>query len=224
MTINTKAWLGLFFLAAVMVLLLFVSAGTVRYFEAWAYLVVFFGASILITLYLGKNDPELLKRRLSAGPTAEHERTQKIIMLFASLGFIALLIVPALDYRFGWSRVPLSVVVIGDMLVAAGFYIIYLVYKENTFTSATIEVAEDQKVISTGPYAIVRHPMYGGGALLLLGMPLALGSYWGLLALVATMPFLLWRLFDEEKFLSKNLRGYVAYKTKVRSRLIPRIF
>jgi protein-S-isoprenylcysteine O-methyltransferase Ste14 len=224
MTVNTKAWLGLFFLALVMGLLLFVSAGTFYYVQAWGYLAVFFGASILITLYLSKYDPALLKRRVSAGPTAEKETAQKIIMLFASIGFIALLIVPALDYRFTWSQVPIAIVVIGDVLVAAGFYIIFLVYKENTFTSATIEIAEDQKVITTGPYAVVRHPMYAGGLLLFLGMPLALGSYWGLLVLLAMVPALLWRLFDEEKFLVKNLPGYADYQKKVRSRMIPGAF
>ena len=165
-----------------------------------------------------------MKRRLNAGPTAEKETTQKIIMLFASIGFIALLVVPALDYRFGWSTVPTALVVFGDVLVAAGFYLIFLVYKENTFTSATIEIAAGQKVIATGPYAIVRHPMYSGGLLLFVGMPLALGSYWGLPVFVATTPFLLWRLFDEERFLSKNLPGYAEYKSKVSSRLIPGVF
>ena len=224
MSVNTKAWLGLIFLAVAMCLMLFVPAGTVYYLPAWGYLAVFFGASVLITIYLTKYDPELLKRRVSAGPTAEVKITQKIIMLFASIGFIALLVMPALDYRFGWSRVPIALVALGDVLVGTGFYIIFLVYCENTFASAIIEIAEDQKVISTGPYAIVRHPMYAGGLLLLLGMPFALGSYWGLLVLVAMMPFLLWRLYDEEKVLSKHLSGYVEYKRKVPSRLIPGVF
>jgi len=224
MGVNTKAWLGLIFLAAAMCLMLFVPAGTVYYLQAWVYLAIFFGASVLITIYLTKHDPELLQRRVSAGPTAEEKATQKIIMLFAMIGFIALLVVPALDYRFGWSRVPIALVALGDVLVAAGFYIVFLVYSENTFASATIEIAQDQKVISTGPYAIVRHPMYAGGLLLLLGMPLALGSYWGLLAFVAMTPFLLWRLYDEETFLSKHLSGYIEYIRKVPSRIIPGVF
>lgn len=223
-SLNTKAWLGLIFVAVAMGLLLFVPAGTVHYWQAWAYLFVFFGASLLITLYLMKKDPALLKRRLSAGPTAEKERSQKIIMLFASIGFIALLIVPALDYRFGWSTVPLYVVIVGDVLVAVGFYIIFLVYKVNTFTSATIEIAEDQKVVSTGPYALVRHPMYAGALLYCLGTPLALGSYWGLLAFLAMTPVLIWRLLDEERLLSRNLVGYTEYCARVRWRLIPGIF
>jgi protein-S-isoprenylcysteine O-methyltransferase Ste14 len=224
MNLNIKAFLGLIFLAAAMGLLLFVSAGTVQYWHAWVYLGVFFGASLLITLYLMENDPALLRRRLRGGPTAEKEKTQKIIMLLASLGFIGSLIVPALDHRFLWSSVPLYVIIVGNILLALSFYITFLVYRENTFTSATIEIAEDQKVIATGPYAILRHPMYAGGSLLFIGTPLALGSYWGLLAFAAALPALIWRLLDEEKFLSKNLPGYTEYCAKVRWRLLPGIF
>jgi protein-S-isoprenylcysteine O-methyltransferase Ste14 len=200
------------------------SAGTLCYWQAWVYLTVFFGASVFHTLYLMKHDPALLQRRLKGGPTAEKERAQQIIMLCTSVGFIGLLVVPALDHRFGWSDVPLMVVIAGNLLIAAGYYIIFLVFRENTFTSATIEIAAEQKVISTGPYASVRHPMYAGGLLYLLGMSLALGSYWGLLVLTATMPFLIWRLFDEERFLAKNLSGYSEYMQRVRWRLVPGVF
>jgi protein-S-isoprenylcysteine O-methyltransferase Ste14 len=222
--LNTKAWLGLVFLAIAMGLLLFLAAGTVQYWQAWAYLAVYFAASLLITLYLMKKDPALLKRRLSGGPTAGKEKTQKIIMLFASAGFIASLVVPALDHRFAWSSVPLYAMIAGDILTALCFYSMFLVFRENTFTSATIEIAEDQKVISTGPYAFVRHPMYAGGSLLFIGTPLALGSYWGLLAFVAVLPALIWRLLDEEKFLARNLPGYVEYCARVPWRLIPGVF
>src|SRR5205814_3414213 len=130
---------------------------------------------------------------------------QKFIMLGASVSFIALLVVPALAYRFKGSTMPVAVNLAGDVLVAVGFYFIFLVYRENTFTSATIEIAADQKVISTGPYALVRHPMYASASLYLLGTPLALGSYCGLVPLVGMLPFLIWRLFDEERFLTQNL-------------------
>jgi protein-S-isoprenylcysteine O-methyltransferase Ste14 len=205
-------------------LLLFAPAGTTHYWEAWVYLAIFTGASLVISLHLIRKDPELLKRRMKGGPTAEKETTQKIIMLFASIGFIALLVVPALDYRFGWSAMPLPLTITGDLLVAVGFYFTFLVYKENTFTSATIEVAENQRVVSTGPYALVRHPMYASTLLYLIGTPLALGSYWGLLALVFMIPFLIWRLFDEESFLAKNLPGYAEYQGKVQHRLVPHIW
>jgi len=207
-----------------MALLIFVPAGTIYYWQAWVYLSIFFGASALTTRYLIRNDPALLERRMSGGPTAEKRAVQKFIMLFTSAGFIALLVVPALDHRYHWSTVPLSGVVAGDALVATGLYFIFLVYRENTFTSATIEVAPDQTVISTGPYAVVRHPMYASGSLYVLGTPLALGSYWGLVPLAATLPFLIWRLFDEERFLGERLPGYTEYQQKVRHRLVPRIW
>jgi protein-S-isoprenylcysteine O-methyltransferase Ste14 len=222
--LNTKAWLGLAFVIIAMGLLLFISAGTVHYWQAWTYLAVYFGASLLISLYLMKKDPALLQRRLRGGPTTEKTRTQQISMLFASAGFIGSLIVPALDYRFAWSNMPIYAVVAGDVLTVVSFYIMFLVLRENTFASATIEIAEDQKVISTGLYAFVRHPMYAGGSLLFIGTPLALGSYWGVLAFSIVLPALIWRLLDEEKFLAKNLQGYAEYCAKVHWRLIPGIF
>jgi protein-S-isoprenylcysteine O-methyltransferase Ste14 len=223
-SLNTKAWVGLIFLTVVMGLILFLSAGTILYWQAWGYLAVSFGASFFITLYLSRHDPALLARRVNAGATAKKEKPQNIIVLFTSLGFIALLSVPGLDNRFAWSTAPPAVAILGDVLVAAGFYVVFLVYKENTFASAKIEIATDQKVISTGPYAIMRHPMYAGGLSLMIGTPLALGSYWGLLALVAMSPFFLRRILDEEQFLATNLPGYTEYRAKVRWRLIPRVF
>ena len=222
--LEARAWLALAVLAVVMALLLFIPAGTVRYWQAWVYLLIFFGAAAFTTAFLVRKDPALLERRMSGGPTAEKQPTQKFIMLCTSLGFVALLVVPALDYRLAWSKVPLSGVLVGDALVAVGFYLIFLVYKENTFTSATIEVVPDQKVVSTGPYAIVRHPMYASALLYLVGTPFALGSYWGLAPLVGMLPFLIWRLFDEERFLALNLPGYTDYQKKVRHRLVPRIW
>jgi len=223
-TLNRKAFRGLLFLLLVMAALLFIPAGTLDYWQAWTFLAVYFASSLAITLYLIKNDPKLLERRMSAGPTAEKETTQKIIMLFASLGFIGLIVFPALDHRFAWSHVPPYAALAGDVLVVLGWLAIFFVFKENTFTSATIELAPDQKVISTGPYAFVRHPMYAGGIVMLLGVPIALGSWWGLLVIVAMMPALIWRLFDEEKFLARNLQGYVEYQKKVPYRLIPLIW
>jgi protein-S-isoprenylcysteine O-methyltransferase Ste14 len=162
-----------------------------------------------------------LERRVHAGPTAEKEPTQKIIQFIASIGFAAMLVVSALDYRFAYSRVLPYVSLAGDVFVALGFLIIFFVYKENTFASATIELAPEQRVISTGLYALVRHPMYFGGFFLFVGMPLSLGSWWGLLVFLLIMPALIWRIFDEEKFLAKNLPGYTEYQNKVRYRLVP---
>jgi protein-S-isoprenylcysteine O-methyltransferase Ste14 len=222
--LNRKAFAGLLFVLLVMAALLFLSAGTLDYWQAWAFLAVYLTSSLAITLYLMKKDPSLLARRMRGGPTAEKERNQKIIMLFASLGFIALLVFPALDHRFAWSHLPPYLALAGDVLVALGFLAVFFVFKENPFTSATIEVAPEQKVISTGPYGLVRHPMYTGAIVMLIGMPIALGSWWGLLVILVMMPALIWRLLDEEKFLSRNLPGYVEYQNRVRYRLIPLVW
>jgi protein-S-isoprenylcysteine O-methyltransferase Ste14 len=219
--LNRRAWLALIALGAVMSLLLFVPAGTVHYWQAWVYLSIFMGASALTTLYLIRRDPALLQRRMSGGPMAEKQPAQRFIMLCTSIGFIALLVVSAFDRRFGWSAMPFVCAISADVLIAIAFYLIFLVYRENTFTSATIEIAENQKVISTGPYAIVRHPMYASASLYLLGTPLALGSYWALIPIAAMIPLLIWRLFDEERFLAANLSGYIEYQKRVRHRLVP---
>jgi protein-S-isoprenylcysteine O-methyltransferase Ste14 len=204
-----------------MAALLFLPAWTLDYWQAWVFLAVFGASALAITLYLMKKDPKLLERRVHAGPTAEKETAQKIIQFIASIGFAAMLVVSALDYRFAYSRVLPYVSLAGDVFVALGFLIIFFVYKENTFASATIELAPEQRVISTGLYALVRHPMYFGGFFLFVGMPLSLGSWWGLLVFLLIMPALIWRIFDEEKFLAKNLPGYTEYQNKVRYRLVP---
>src|SRR5216684_716437 len=222
--LNLKALGGLLLLLLVMAALIFIPAGTLAYWQAWIFLGVYFAASLAITVYLMIKDPELLARRMSGGPAAEKEKTQKIIMVFASLGFIGLIVFSALDHRLAWSHMQPSVALAGDVLVALGWVAIFFVFKENTFTSATIEVAAGQKVISTGPYALVRHPMYAGALVMLLGIPIALGSWWGLLVIVAMMPALLWRLLDEEEFLTRNLPGYADYQSKVRYRLIPLVW
>lgn len=207
-----------------MAALLFLPAGTLHYWQAWVFMAVFVGASAAITVYLAIKDPKLLERRMNVGPSAEKETTQKIIMSFAMIGFIALFVFPAFDHRFGWSPVPSYISLSGDALIAFGFLFILLVLKVNTYGASTIQIAEGQTVISTGPYALVRHPMYAGALPLLIGVPLALGSWWGLFVLVLFMPALIWRLLDEERFLAKNLPGYVEYQNKVRNRLLPFIW
>jgi len=207
-----------------MAIALFAPAGTLEYWPAGVYLLVFFGSAGLITWYLWRHDRDLLARRVAAGPTAEKEPLQKLIQAVAAIAFIASLVVPALDYRFGWSHVPLALELAGDVLVAIGFYVVFLVFKENSFTAATIEVASDQKVISTGPYGIVRHPMYAGALVLLFGTQLALGSWWGLLLLIPMTIVLVLRLLDEEQLLAKNLPGYTEYCRRVRHRLVPYVW
>jgi protein-S-isoprenylcysteine O-methyltransferase Ste14 len=208
-------------LIALLGILLLAPAWTLGYWQAWVYLFVFGASSALITAYLWKKDPQLLERRINGGPGAEREKSQKLIQLLASIAFIGAMILPSLDHRFSWSAVPLLAVVVGDVLTALGFFIVFRVFKENSFTAATIEVAPDQRVISTGPYAIVRHPMYSGALVMLVGTPLALGSWWGLLMFVLMVVAIAWRALDEERFLHKNLPGYAEYCQRVRYRLVP---
>ena len=219
--LNLKAFAGLFALLAVMAAALFIPAWSLDYWQAWLFLAVFFGSAFAITVYLMKKDPQLLERRVTAGPLHEKETSQKIIQFFAQFAFLLVIIFPVLDHRFGWSMVPSYLNIAGDVLITIGFYIVFLVFKENTFTSALIEVDTDQRVISTGPYAMVRHPMYIGALILLLGTPLALGSWWGVLTIIPITVVIIWRLIDEERFLTKNLPGYAEYEKTVRYRLLP---
>jgi protein-S-isoprenylcysteine O-methyltransferase Ste14 len=200
---------------------LFGTAGSFNYWQGWLYSIitfVFIGGS---AIYLWKRDPALLERRTKVGVVDEKEKGEKIVQIIAVLGSILIAVIPALDYRFGWSHVPLYIVILGAILLIIGYYIVFLTFKVNSFASTTIEVATDQKVISTGLYGIVRHPMYLGAFIVLVGTPLSLGSWWGLIILVLYVPGIIWRLLDEEKFLSKNLMGYDEYCNKVRYRLIP---
>jgi protein-S-isoprenylcysteine O-methyltransferase Ste14 len=223
-SLKIQAFAGLGALAAVVGTLLFVAGGTLRYVEAWIFLATFFGASLAVTLYLMRHDPELLARRVKAGPVAEARPRQRTIQRLASGAFLAILAVPALDHRFGWSRVPWTVAVAGDVLVAAGFVIVFRVFRANSYASAVIEVGAAQRVIDTGPYAVVRHPMYAGALVLLAGIPLGLGSFWGLLTLAPMAAVIIWRLLDEEALLVRELPGYAAYRDKTRYRLIPLVW
>ena len=217
----SKTALGYTQLIAVLAVLLLAPAWTLDYWQAWVYLFVFAASSALITTFLWKRDPNLLERRINAGLRAENEKIQKLIQLLASFVFIGVMILPSLDHRFSWSAVPLPVVVGGDILVALGFFIVFLVFKENTFTAATISVTPGQKVVSTGPYAVVRHPKYSGALVMLIGTPLALGSWWGFLMFIQMAFIIAWRARDEERFLFKNLSGYKEYCQVVKYRLVP---
>jgi protein-S-isoprenylcysteine O-methyltransferase Ste14 len=219
--LNLKAFAGLLVLLAVMAAALFIPVWTLNYWEAWVFLIIFFGSAFTITIDLMRKDPKLLERRITVGPTDEKETSQKIIQFVAQFAFLLIIIFPVLDHRFGWSVVPVYVDIIGDILVAIGFYIVFIVFKENTYASALIEVGKGQKIISTGPYAWVRHPMYIGALILLLGTPLALGSLWGVFTIIPITLVIIWRLLDEERFLTKNLPGYAEYKNKVGYRLVP---
>jgi protein-S-isoprenylcysteine O-methyltransferase Ste14 len=219
--LHRKTFVGLLRVFAVMAALLFLPAWTVHYWQGWLFLSVYFAAISLIFLYLMKNDPKLLERRATRRLSDEKEKTQKVIQIVMLTTFVVAYVFPAFDHRFAWSKVPPYAVVAGDVLVVLGLLIVFIVFRENTYTSPVIELDAEQKVISTGPYALVRHPLYAGSLIGLFGMPLALGSWWGLFAFIPITLVLVWRLVAEEKFLVKNLPGYSDYRNKVKYRLLP---
>jgi protein-S-isoprenylcysteine O-methyltransferase Ste14 len=216
-----KTILGFAFLMICLALALFLPAGTIQFWQAWVFLAVFAVCTDLITLYLVRYDRRLLAGRVRAGPVAETQVSQQIIQSLASLFFIGVFVVAGLDRRFGWTSVPAAVSVVCAGVVALGFGIVFLVFRENSFTSGTIEVADEQKVVTTGPYRLVRHPMYAGALLLMLAAPLALGSWAALPFVLPLILVIIARLGEEEKFLGENLAGYEEYRRKVRYRLIP---
>jgi protein-S-isoprenylcysteine O-methyltransferase Ste14 len=219
--LNRRALGGLAQLFVVVAAMLFVPPWTLDYWQAWLFLAVFFGAATAVTVDLMRRDPALLARRMRAGPAAEQQPRQRVIQFVAMVAFLAVLLFPAIDRRFGWSTLPPSAVIAGDGLVALGFFVVFLVFRENSFTSATIEIGSGQTVISTGPYAVVRHPMYAGALIMFFGVPLALGSWWGLLTIVPFAAVLAWRLLEEETYLAEHLPGYPDYRRLVRWRLVP---
>jgi len=224
LSVTEQAVIGLAALAIVMWLALFLPVWSLDYWQGWIYWAAFFVSVTTISVYFMKKDLKLIASRLKAGPTAEKERSQQITQIFATVFFVILLLIPPLDHHFQWSNIPAYAVTTSDAFVVLGLAIVFLVFRENSFTSAIIEVNKDQKVISTGPYAVVRHPMYSGALLMLLFTPLALGSFWGLLAFPPMLVVISYRLVMEEKFLVKSLDGYSEYCQKTRHRLIPYIW
>jgi protein-S-isoprenylcysteine O-methyltransferase Ste14 len=224
MKISTQAWIGLAQFQIVMALLLFLPAGTLRYWQGWVYWSLCLLAFGGITLDLIRNAPDLLARRMKIGAQAETRSAQKTIQAITSVLFIALFLVSALDYRWNRTAVPPSIVLIGDITVVIGCGIIHRVFRANRYTAATVQVEAEQTLTDTGPYAVVRHPMYAGALLLLFGTPLALGSLKGLLVSLLLFLAIIVRLLDEERLLVQDLPGYLAYKTRVRFRLIPGIW
>ena len=205
--------------------LIFVPAWTLAYWQGWAFFLTLSILTTLATVYIGLHDKKLLESRLRGGPTAEKTSAQKIITAVGLLVFIAGIVVMVFDHRFGWSpAVPAYFSILGDALGAVGILVYLIVVRENRYAAGVVQVVEGQTVVSTGPYAIVRHPMYAGALLVLVGAPLALGSWWGLLFAPLFVGWIAWRLLNEEKFLRENLPGYTAYAHEVRYRIVPYIW
>jgi protein-S-isoprenylcysteine O-methyltransferase Ste14 len=222
--LRRRALRGTLLFAVALWLLIFVPAGALNYGQGWLLWAHFTAWTLGGTLYFLRRDPALVERRLRAGPAAETEPAQKRIQLFASIAICALFVMSALDYRLGWSAVPAGAVLVGHALVAVGYLCMFAVFRANSFAASTVAVASGQRVVSTGPYARVRHPMYSGALVMFAGIPLALGSWWGLLPVIALAAALVLRLNDEEKYLVRHLPGYQAYRDAVRWRLLPGIW
>jgi protein-S-isoprenylcysteine O-methyltransferase Ste14 len=204
-------------------LLFFLPAGTLRYWEVWAYFLTLMIPAIFVIIYFLRKDPELLESRILK--RREKEKIHKSIQNIFSLVFLIGFLVPGFDHRFHWSEVPFYIVIISDMFVLCGYLIIVRVMKENSFATAIIEKHKDQKVIETGPYKIVRHPMYTGGMIFIIFTPVALGSYWASIPFIILMPLVLvLRIIGEEKYLKANLPGYTEYCRKTKFHLIPLIW
>jgi protein-S-isoprenylcysteine O-methyltransferase Ste14 len=207
-----------------MALSLFVAAWTLDFWQGWLYLAVFFTPVLMITVYFLRADPGLIESRLKPGPTAETRIRQKIIQSLASIFFILMFIVPGFDHRLQWSQIPVVLTLAAAGGVLFCFLIIFLVFRENSYSSAVVEIANGQKVISTGPYAIVRHPMYSAALLLFFFTPIALGSWWALPLALPMCILIALRLLDEEKLLFQSLEGYPEYCRLVPFRLVPFIW
>lgn len=211
------------FVLAIIILSLnfFLPAGTIEFWEAWVYMGILFTPMIFVLIYLLKKDPELLERRMKI---KEKEEPQKVFVKLSFLVFFIAFIIPGFDYRFEWSEVPFIVIIIADLFIFIGYLLFFLVLKENTYASRIIEVEKGQKVISTGPYAIIRHPMYVAVLTIYVLSPLALGSYWAVLAVLPLPLIIILRIKNEEKILIDKLSGYREYTQKVKYRLIPYIW
>lgn len=216
-----KAYLGPAVILILLGAVLFITAGTFRFWEAWIFWLQISALTLFITAYFLKHAPELLLRRAQ---TKEQDTMQKIPSLLSKLNLFGYLI-PGLDYRFHWSAVPYWVIVAANVIVFLSYIFIIFVFKENSYASAVVQVEEGQQVITTGPYAIVRHPMYMGMLLMQMFTPIALGSYWAIIPFfILFIPYLVLRIKGEEKMLLCDLPGYKDYCRKTRYRLLPFIW
>jgi len=200
----------------------FLTAGTILFWEAWLFIGIVFVMMLLFLRFMVKNDPDTLRRRLQRG---EKRQDQKIIVIISDVLILIILLLPGFDRRWNWSSVPIWSVLVSDVIFALGYMMFFRVLKENSFAGRTVRVEEKvQKVITTGPYSLVRHPMYTSILLMFGIMPLALGSYWGLIPLPLFILSLTLRIKDEEKMLCEELEGYKDYMQSTKYRIIPFIW
>ncbi len=223
-TLHRKAVVQITGFLVLLGIVLFVPAGTLNYWEGWVYYVITCVGVLAVSAYFLRHDPRLVERRLRLSERGEPERAQRVIQALSGTAFVAMFVVAGLDRRFHWSAVPTFLVVVADVLVVVGFLVIFRVFQENRFASSTIEVEAGQSVVSTGPYAVVRHPMYAGALPYVLATPIALGSWWALPCAVIIAGLIVARLLDEERVLARDLPGYREYCQQTRYRLLPGVW
>ncbi len=202
-------------------LFILVPAGTINYWQVYVYIAVLVVPMIFVLFYFLQNDPIFLERRTRA---KEKEKVQIIIQIVFTFILLSGFVIPGFDKRFGWSDIPIYIVIVADIVILFGYLIIFFVFKQNSYASRVVEVEKSQKVISTGLYGFVRHPMYIGVIIMFIPTPVALGSYWGLIPMVTIPLAIVFRILNEEKVLCKDLPGYKEYCQKTRYRLIPFIW
>jgi protein-S-isoprenylcysteine O-methyltransferase Ste14 len=224
MNTGVRATASSVFGLAVLGLLLFLPAGTLNYWQAWAFIATSIVATIVPSMYLARTNPAALERRMRAGPRAEPRTLQKVVITGAFLTFVGMLVLSAYDHRMGWSRLPGWLCLVGDALVVLGLGLSMLVVVQNGYAAANVAVETGQRVVSTGVYAFVRHPMYVGNIIMMFGIPLALDSYWGLVFTLPGVVVLVLRIRDEETLLAQELAGYREYARHVRYRLLPHVW
>jgi protein-S-isoprenylcysteine O-methyltransferase Ste14 len=205
-------------------LMSFLPAGTFNYWQAWVLLTVFTLAATFLSVYLLQNDRAAFERRMRNAPLEEPRAVQKLIASVAFFSLVAMVVFSALDHRFGWSPVPATLCLVGDVLVAIGLGLGVLVVIQNAYAATTVAVEAEQKVVSTGLYGLVRHPMYTGNVILMVGIPLGLGSYWGLIFVIPGVIIFALRIRDEEQLLTQELTGYREYTQQVHYRLVPYVW
>ena len=205
-------------------LLVFGPAGTFDYWRGWAFMAGSALATLIPSIYLGLRNPEALRRRMHAGPGAETRTLQKVISVVAFGSLAAMIVVSALDFRFGWSSVPSAVSVAGDVLVAIGLGMSMIVVIQNSYAAANITVESEQQLVTGVCCGFVRHRMLLGNVIMMIGIPLALGSYWGFVLVIPGLIVLGLRIADEEDMLKQQLDGYREYMQQVHFRLVPYVW
>ncbi|MDD2655600.1 MAG: isoprenylcysteine carboxylmethyltransferase family protein [Candidatus ainarchaeum sp.] len=217
-----KKTLGFLLVVIAFFALPLVAAGTIYWPEAWIMVLIYLAWALPVLIWLGRNNPELLKQRMDI--TRRTQEWDKLILILGVICYLGFFVIPGLDFRFGWSEMPVYLEIAGFVGMVLAFSAMFLVMRENTYLSRAVEVQEGQKVITTGPYKYVRHPLYAAMLVYCISVPVSLGSYYGIIPALGMVALMLVRTSREDKFLHENLPGYEEYAQKTRYRLVPGVW